>query len=222
MGLNIKDKDKVIQRYSDRYDKFGYDPKTLGWDKGKQNLRFDILTSQFDLDGKSIIDIGCGFGDLNKFLSTKNIDYFYLGIDIVEKLILEAEKKYSNGKIGFKCGDFLKENVGLFDYAIGSGIFNFKLDNEDNYTYIEQVIGKAFSIAKVGVAFDFLSDKVDFKYEHTFHSAPDKILSMMYKYTRNVILRNDYMPFEFSIFLFKDDSFDKDDTIFNLYKKAKK
>ena len=55
------------------------------------------------------------------------------------------------------------------------------------------------------------------KYGHTFHFAPDKILSMGYKYTRNVVFRNDCLPFEFAIFLFKDDSFDKETTIFNRY-----
>jgi len=218
MELNINDKDKIIHRYSERYNEFGYDPKTLGWNKGKQDLRFDILTSQFDLNEMSILDIGCGFGDLNKFLSTKNIDYSYYGIDIVEKLIIEAQERYSSDKIKFKCGDFLKEEIDFFDYAIGSGIFNFKLDNEDNYTYIERVIDKAFSNCRIGVAFDFLTDKVDFQYDHTFHSAPEKIISMIFKYTRNIIFRNDYMPFEFSVFLFKNDSFEKHDTIFNLYK----
>jgi SAM-dependent methyltransferase len=222
MELNKQDKDKVIRRYTERYDRFGYDPKTLGWVKGKQNIRFDTLTSQFDLDGKSVLDIGCGFGDLNKFLLNKSINYSYLGIDVVERLINEATQRYSRKDVEFKCGDFLSEDVGQFDYAVGSGIFNFKLDSEDNYTYIERVISKAFSICNAGAAFDFLSDKVDFiKYDYTFHSAPDKILAMCYKYTRNIVLRNDYMPFEFSIFMFKDDSFGKEDTIFNSYKEKK-
>ena len=219
MELNKKDSQKVIDRYTQRYQEYGYDPKTLGWVKGKQNLRFSVLTSQIDLEGKSICDIGCGFGDLNKFLKTKLQQYSYFGIDIVESLIQEAIARYSDDNTHFQCGDFLKEEITEFDYAIASGIFNFKLENEDNYTYIENVIKKAFSLCKTGLAFDFLSDKVDyFNYEHTFHSSPEKILSIAYKYTRNVILRNDYMPFEFSVFLLKDDTFDKDDTIFRAYK----
>lgn len=219
MKLNKKDTQKVIERYSERYEKFGYDPKTLGWVKGKQDLRFSILTSQIDLVEKSICDIGCGFGDLNKYLKKTINNYSYFGIDIVDSLIKEAIARYSDDNIHFQCGDFLQENIAEFDYAIASGIFNFKLENEDNYEYIENVMKKAFSLCKEGIAFDFLSDKVDFfNYEHTFHSSPEKILSIAYKYTRNIVLRNDYMPFEFSVFLFKDDSFDKEDTIFKAYK----
>ena len=219
MGLSEKDSKKIIDRYTERYEQYGYDPKTLGWVKGKQNLRFSILTSQIDIEGKSICDIGCGFGDLNKFLEGKVQHYSYYGIDIIDSLIKEATARYANDKIHFRCGDFLKEEISEFDYAIASGIFNFKLEDEDNYTYIENVIKKAFSLCKEGLAFDFLSDKVDyFNYEHTFHSSPEKILSIAYKYTRNIILKNNYMPFEFSVFLFKDDSFNKEDTIFNKYK----
>jgi ubiquinone/menaquinone biosynthesis C-methylase UbiE len=219
MELNKIDSEIVINRYTERYKKYGYDPKTLGWDKGKQDLRFSILTSQFDLDGKSICDIGCGFGDLNNYLKLKTGgSYLYFGIDIVESLINEAKNRYTDNDIQFKTGDFLKEDIPEFDYTIASGIFNFKLQNEDNYTYIENVINKAFSISKIGLAFEFLSDKVDFEYDYTFHSSPEKILSIAYKYTRNIILRNDYMPFEFTIFLFKDDSFKREDTIFTSYK----
>ncbi|MEA2017618.1 MAG: hypothetical protein U9N59_04145, partial [Campylobacterota bacterium] len=68
------DKETVVKRYSDRYKKFGHSPKSLGWDKGKQNLRYHILFEEFDLENKSILDIGCGFGDANKLIreSTKN------------------------------------------------------------------------------------------------------------------------------------------------------
>jgi predicted TIM-barrel fold metal-dependent hydrolase/SAM-dependent methyltransferase len=218
--INDEDKKNVIDRYTERYKKYGYDPKTLGWDKGKQNIRFNILLSQFNLGNRSILDIGCGFGDLNKYLSDKLDNYSYLGIDIVPDLINEANCRYSKKGICFKCGDFLAEDINEnFDYAIGSGIFNFKLKNEDNYEYIERIIKKAFSLCKIGIAFDFLSDKVDYQYAHTFHSSPEKILSIAYKYTRNISLRNDYMPFEFSLFMFKDDGFAKEDTIFNVYKK---
>lgn len=222
MELNVSNRNKYVELYSERYKEYGYDPKTLGWFKGKQDIRFDVLTSQVDLTGKKILDIGCGFGDLNICLTNKFGRYSYYGIDVVPVLIEEAQKKYvSTDDIPckFYCDDFLKKDFQeKFDYAIASGIFNFKLEGQDNYEYVDAVIKKAFDLCSIGIAFDFLSDKVDFiKYGHTFHFAPDKILSMGYKYTRNVVFRNDCLPFEFAIFLFKDDSFDKETTIFNRY-----
>jgi SAM-dependent methyltransferase len=220
MRLSNKDKSEIIQRYSERYQQYGYSPLTLGWDKGKQDIRFDILTSLQDLSNQSILDIGCGFGDLNITLKNKFNNYYYLGIDIVPDLIAEARRRYSNDNIDFLCGDFLEQAVAQeFDFAIASGIFNFKLKNRNNYSFIESIIKKALSVCREGIAFDFLSDKVDFKYDHTFHSSPERIIEIAYKYSRNIVLRNDYMPFEFTLYIFKDDSFEISDTLFNKLKK---
>lgn len=217
------DKNIVIDRYSKRYKEFGYSPKSLGWDKGKQDLRYHILLEEFDLENKSILDIGCGFGDANKLISQRAKNYKYLGIDIVEDLINEAKnqyKKYEN--INFALEDFLKsEIVEEYDIVVSSGVFNFKLHDGDNYEFINSFMQKAFSVAKEGFAFDFLSDKVDFQYEHTFHSSPLKILDMGYELSRNVLLKNHYMPFEFALIVFKDDSFTKEDTIFKRFKNEK-
>lgn len=219
MKLDLKDKNDIVKLYNDRYKCYGYSPKTLGWKKGKQDLRFNILTSFYNFENKSVLDIGCGFGDLNRILKNKSANYKYLGIDLSESLILKAKDIYEGDNIKFCEGDFLeKEFEEKIDYAIESGIFNYKLKEMNNYVYVEKVIEKALQISKDGIAFDFLSDKVDVKNEIGFYYSPEKILSIAYKFSKNVILRNDYMPFEFSIFVFKDDSFSQDDVIFRRYK----
>lgn len=214
------DRQETIERYSSRYRKYGYSPKSLGWDKGKQDVRFNVLTSQYDFSDKSVLDIGCGFGDLNKTLREKyGNNYSYLGVDLVPDLINEAQRHYAGTRIDFRSGDFLA--LGFeekFDFVVASGIFNHRLSGANNYELIDATIAKAFALARDGIAMDFLSDKVDYPLEHTFHSAPEKILAMAYKYSRNVILRNDYMPFEFALFIFTDDSFSSEDTLFHRFK----
>ncbi len=222
MGFTKNDKKEVINRYVNRYKEFGYSPKTLGWDKGKQDIRFDILTSHYNFKNKHILDIGCGFGDLNKTMKFKFKNYLYTGIDIVEELLNEANKQYKDKNLTFKKSNILDfESNFSFDFAISSGMFNFKLKDGKNYEFIESVIKKTLDLCNDGLAFDFLSDKVDYEYEETFHSSPEKILSIAYKYSRNILFRNDYMPFEFSLFIFKNDLFDKKDTIFKRYKNLK-
>lgn len=218
MSFSAKDKEKVIDRYTKRFKTYGYSPKTLGWFKGKQDIRFHILTSHVNLENKAILDIGCGFGDLNRILKNKLNSYTYFGVDIVPALIEEGKKRYSGSNIQFLCADFSELKIEpMFDYAIASGIFNFKLLHEDNYHYIEHIIQKSLKLCTIGIAFDFLSDKVDYEYEETFHNSPEKILSIAYKYSRNIVIRNDYMPFEFSLFITKDDSFKPETTVFNRY-----
>lgn len=218
--LPATDRQETIERYSSRLKNFGYSPKTLGWDKGKQDIRFKVLTSQYDFTDKAVLDIGCGFGDLNITLREKYADkYSYLGIDIVPDLIKVARDHCAGGRIEFVVGDFLEiELETKFDFAVASGIFNHRLREINNYELIEATIAKALSVARDGLAFDFLSDKVDYQLEHAFHSSPETILAMAYKYSRNVVLRNDYMPFEFTIYIFNDDSFSTEDTLYHRFK----
>lgn len=220
MKLSETDLEIVRARYRDRLSRYGYSPKSLGWDKGKQDVRFEILTSQYDFEGKKVLDIGCGFGDLVGTLEKKCSSFEYLGIDLVPELIEIAKGMHPAANCRFLAVDFLEAEIQeTFDYAIASGTFNFRLARGDNYEFARSVMEKALTLCADGIAFDFLSDKVDYTYEITFHYSPERILSLAYSFSRNVVLRNDYMPFEFSVFIFKDDSFSKDDTLFNRYKK---
>jgi SAM-dependent methyltransferase len=220
MHLPQTEQDVIIERYSRRFAEYGYDPRTLGWDKGKQQIRFRILTSQYDFRGKRVLDIGCGFGDLNQGLQRRaGRECSYHGVDLVPVLIARAKDLYPAENISFSCADVLSEDfTGKFDYAVASGIFNHMLKDVANYDFIEAVMNKALSLCADGLAFDFLSDKVDCRQAALFYSSPEQILGMAYKYSRNVVLRNDYMPFEFAVFINKDSSFLTEDTIFNHYK----
>ena len=221
--LNKRNKDILIQYYQTGYEAYGYDPRALGWNKGKQDLRFDILTSGYAGTNKHFLDIGCGFGDLNKTLIKKFKNYQYTGIDITPCMITEAEKKFTGKGIQFIAGDFLDNAFNIkCDYTILSGTLNYKLNDINQYEYAESVMKKAYECSRDGFAFDFLSDKVDYMLDTTFHYAPEKILEIAYNFSRNVCLRNDYMPFEFSLFIYKDNSFDKNDTVFCRYKEKQK
>ena len=57
-------RDQIVKKYTNNYLKYHYSPKTLGWPKGRQDIRFEILLSFFECKGKKILDIGCGFGSL--------------------------------------------------------------------------------------------------------------------------------------------------------------
>lgn len=215
---------KVHDFYNSNFEKYGYSVKSLAWIKGKQNIRFDALTKFWNLDKTfSILDIGCGFGDLNKFFSLKSItDYTYHGIDLVEGMIATAKEMYKErDNITFECGDFLTDvsEEKKYDFIIASGIFNFKMNEIGNYENVEMILKKALDLCNPNgaVSFDFQSDKVDYFSENgvSFYNSPEKILSIAYKHSRNVILNNLYMPFEFSLTLFKNDSFEKTNLVFS-------
>ncbi len=205
--LDSYDIDNIINRYKKRFDINGYSPLSLGWGKGKQNLRFKMLTTNFQLNNKSILDIGCGFGDINRWLKQNEVtNYNYLGIDVVEEFVSEAKNRYSDYNVKFEQAEFLsKQFNGRFDYIIESGIFNHIMEHIDNYDYIFKVMEKAFMLCDSAISFDFLSSKVDFQRDGAFHSEPSVILEMAYSLSSRVILNNSYMPYEFNVIVFKDE-----------------
>jgi SAM-dependent methyltransferase len=217
------DKEEInnaIQRYNNRLNEHGITENALGWgNKGRSNLRFSILCSEFDLEDSIILDFGCGFGDLYNYVKDNVTSNFkYIGIDINEKFINIAKER------GFKNADFylVDENVEVFladlgieiDYVLSSGIFNFKL--KDNIGFIKNTLTLFDSISKKGFASNFLSSKVTFQADMNYHSNPSEILDFCYGFSNNLVLKNNYMPYEFSVFINKEDEIVKD---YNVYQK---
>ena len=209
--------------YLKLYKKYGICSKSLGWDKGKQFLRFDQLTKNYILKDCSILDVGCGFGDLASYLKGKDnwVSIHYLGIDLIDDFVKVAKQSHKVKNFKFISGEFLDTNFNNnFDYILSSGVFNLKNNLENNYKLIETFIAKMLKHCNKSVSIDFLSDQVDFKHKHNFHWNPPKVLKIAYKFSRNVSLSNDYFPFEFTLRINKDDSFDKKNTKFrNIYNK---
>lgn len=205
--MTMEEKD-AIKRYENRLKKFGDDLRVLGWrTKKTQFLRFEILSQIADLDGASVLDVGCGFGDIIEYFNKKNLKVDYTGWDVSRRLIEIAKQKFPNHN--FEVIDVrTAKSKEKFDYVLSSGILNFKIS--DNYDYAKKVIKKCFRLCRRGVAINMMSDYVDFKADDLFYYSPEKIYAFSKSLTRRVALRSDYMPFEFTVYLYNNDAFDQE------------
>ncbi len=214
------DRKAVVARYSERFEKYGYSQLAVGWGaKGRQELRFGILHDGFNFLGKRILDLGAGFGDFFKFIGSRK-PASYVGLELTPDLVAEGLKLHGNNR-GFelRCVDLTSlEEFPECDIAVASGLFNFKLANGRNYEFIESVLRKAHLAATDGVAVNFITDRVDYREELIFNSQPERILEIALSISRNVVMRFDYMPFEFTVYIYRDDSFDRSDAIFSRFK----
>jgi SAM-dependent methyltransferase len=216
--MNPQDKKKYIERYETNYDRYGYDPKTLGWSKGRQEIRFHVLTSIGDVDNKSILDLGCGFADLYDFLNKRGWQGKYTGLDIVPKLVEVARERHPG--LDIRVLDILEKDIDeKFDYIFASGIFNAKLSGENNKLYIKKMMKRMFEMADIGVSVDFMSSYVDYRRGETYHTEPEVIFKMCKKLSKRVILRHDYMPYEFTVYVYKEDSINEKKNIFSEFLK---
>ena len=221
-SLSDLDIEKTIIRYNKRFKEFGYDQKSVGWGiKGRQKERFKILLDILKikkLSNLKVSDIGAGFGDLYKYMINNNLSIKeYYGYEIVPNLVAEGikqNKKHKNFNL-FNVDYLIQEKINYADISIMSGCFNFKLKENDNYLYIENVLKKAFKNSNYGIAANFITNRTDFQEDLIFYTDPQKIINMSYGISRRFTLDHSYFPYEFSIALFKDDSYSKVNPVFN-------
>lgn len=156
--MKYSDKDRLI---NDQF--YGYFLRHNlddGWGDRDKYGNFKLLTdiTQFtnqSLNGASILDVGCGTGDFYNYLKQRGIKD-YLGIDIYHMSVEYAQMKYPEGK--FATSDFLTFDLRplAFDYVFCSGALAAVLAT-DNYQMMEAFIAKMWPLAKIGVAFNFLT-----------------------------------------------------------------
>ena len=145
--------------YNNRYELYGNDIKTVGWgDEQSQNLRFDMLFKDIDITNKTVLDIGCGFGDLIPYLDNRfSSDYQYIGIDIAEKIISEAKKNFSKKNRNFITGDLLTLEIPNVDIAILSGALSFKREGIEKYA--NDTIDKMYKLSNEVACLNFMTTK---------------------------------------------------------------
>lgn len=212
--LDRKTIQKIAQndnaRYGGRLKTLGPVIKTLGWDnKENQFQRFESAVSLLDLTGKSVVDIGCGFGDFFEFLKTRKIKIAsYLGLDINDDLLAVAQKRHKTGK--FKQLNILLDppKNKLADIGFVFGVLNFNLKGKpNNYEYAQSFIQKGFGLCRQALVVDMLSAYLTKGYpkeEFVFYYQPEKMFQFSQTLTPSVILKHDTPPIpqqEFTLYL---------------------
>src|ERR1700680_3801966 len=102
-----EDVTELRNRYRERFAQYGYDPRTLGLHKHGQRARFAaVLEGLRDQDYSSVLDVGCGFGDLLDHLRRRGWQGRYTGVDLVPELIDEARRRHDkDDAASFECAD---------------------------------------------------------------------------------------------------------------------
>lgn len=200
--------DKIQDKYNQLLEQHGYSNQSLGWgQKERSHLRFHILCAYWNLNHARILDFGCGFGGLKDYLTRQQVSSFvYHGVDINASFIEMAQQRNHDTECKYSCRDIFinpfKDEE--FDYSFVSGTLNDY--REDHYGFYEKVLSELYRISKKGLALNFLSDSAEIRYPHASYFNPVESLKIASKFSKNIILRCDYMPYEFSIIINKNRS----------------
>jgi len=200
--------DDLKAHYQNLFAKSGDSVEAVQYpDTDSQRVRFSILSRGLASDS-SIIDLGCGLGDMLPFLRENGFTGRYLGCDFVPEFINLAKQKYADDEMA----NFIEFNIltddipSGFDHVLISGIFNNKIDN--NMEFISTCLNKSMPKAAKSIRFNALSDYVDYKEEHLFYISPVYLFDYCKKnLTAYVNLKHDYLtkpngfPYEFTMML---------------------
>ena len=187
-----------------KYKKHGVAPQALLWkQKGAAHQRFRQMWAEIDFNGKSVLDVGCGFGEMAKFLKKRYEGVKYTGVDIVPEFIEEAKKNFPEFHF-FVADYFNKPMEEKFDVVLASGTINSNVEN--NMEYRKRAIEVMFEHAKKVLVFNMLGahpqPKNDKKESNVWYADSLEILKYCMSLTRRVVLRANYHPTDFTILMY--------------------
>jgi len=201
-GMGAKQRKHMVARHRHSFDRHGYSSSTLFWSsRGLQKVRFKALSEIGVEAWDSLLDVGCGFGDLFGWLGGNDLPVDYTGIDISQDILNKGMEL--NPELRLLHGELFDFDwpVQSFDWVFLSGTLNWNL--HDNGEHALRLIRRMFELCRCGVAFNML----DQRHVNTAtlgdlqaYDAAD-IFAFCQQLTSDCQLRTDYLSNDFTIYM---------------------
>ena len=197
-------RERIRTHYEDRID-----PRREGWDvldwasARTQKRRFEILLENVDLHGRSILDVGCGVGELLGFLQDKGVAAEYTGVDILEKMVEEARRRHPGGR--FLCADIFESPCPLeqtYDVVYCSGTLNLNVGNND--AFLPRALRRFVEVTRQLVVVNFLHIREAVDTPLYYFYDPRTVLEIAGKLPVEARLIDDYLPNDFTVVLTRE------------------
>jgi SAM-dependent methyltransferase len=201
--------DQALQGLRDFFDKtiktHGADPKGVDWkSEDAQFLRFSQLLKLHTDKSQpfSIIDYGCGYGALVKFLVQEGYDFTYTGYDMTPAVVETAQKTFDLPNCTW-TNDLT--SVQPADYVVGSGLFNMKFKDtpsDEWYQHMLKTIHTMWDLSTKGLAFNSLTSYSDAEYmrDDLYYADPLAVFDYCKRnLSKQVALLHDYGIYDFTV-----------------------
>ena len=199
--ITDQDQNKIANYYDRLVDQYGYDPRACDASGAMPlKLRYEALAGVADLTGKSILEVGCGFGDLGIYFQQKYAGVQYLGIDVSRRMIEEGQRVHPN--LSLQVGDILNmDEKEKFDIVVAQGIFYLLGNNAE--MKMQRLIHKMFTLSKEALAFSTISSWAPIKSDNEFNVDPVSLLVWCRTLTPYLVLKHEYLPNDVTIYLYR-------------------
>jgi len=195
----------VERYYSGRFAEHGPTARGVDWNSEEsQELRFAQLLKVCDDSNRafSLIDYGCGYGALARYLERQEFDASYVGFDVSSSMLDHARCEHGHApRVIFVAR---ADELHPADYTVASGIFNVKLDVENSRwrKYVLEQLEMLAHLSLRGFAFNMLSSysDTDKMRPDLYYGDPSFFFDLCKRrYARNVALLHDYGLYEFTM-----------------------
>jgi SAM-dependent methyltransferase len=210
------DRDKAIsQAFADHYAATirAHGPTAQGVDMARDDVAvlgyrkmLAVIRDRHRNTRPSLLDVGCGYGGLLAFATQQGYELDYTGVDIVPDMIEHARRLNPGAYI---LGDALDHDFGRrFDYVVcGGSILTIKLKASilDMNRFSARLIRRMFDIADVGIAFEMMTNQVNFMAENSYYRSPVEVMAFcLSELSSKVIVDHAYERYAFTTYVFRE------------------
>jgi 2-polyprenyl-3-methyl-5-hydroxy-6-metoxy-1,4-benzoquinol methylase len=198
-----RDTARDVALYSTLVKEHGISHRALDWGSAaSQRLRFAVLAGIGEISGASVLDVGCGLGDFWLWCQESGKSCDYTGVDVTPAMVDMARQRFNHCR--FDVGTAEQYAANSFDYVIASGIFAKR--QQDPAGFLRAQVAMMYSKCKKGLAFNSLSAWASGAESDEFAADPLQILQFCHSVARKVAFRHDYLPHDFTVYMYRDDN----------------
>ena len=204
---------EIVAHYESCLGKHGDTHRGVDWPNAKDatkryQVMLDMLAYSQRPRGASLLDFGCGAGHLLEHLHRLGpAEVRYIGADISPRFIELCKQKFPGES--FTLVDVLRDPGRLpeADFIVANGVLTEKrtLSWEAMWDHAQLLIISLFRNARVGLAFNVMSQHVDWQREDLFHVPFDTLAAFLKaKVSRHFMFRADYGLYEYTTYVFRE------------------
>jgi SAM-dependent methyltransferase len=191
---------RVRAHYLPLLEKFGVTSRAVDYHhSGNHMARFVVLAGIEDIRQASILDVGCGVGHLAKWLKQHGHEGEYTGIDILPEMVARARETHPDMRFE-QCDILAEPDRFRADFVMSNGIFHL-----GDAPLMHRVVAAMYGACGKGAAFNSLSTWDEAGSRRGFFCAdPLETLAFCRTLTPHILMRHDYLPHDFTVFLYRE------------------
>ena len=192
---------RIANYYETLVHRYGHHPQACDYGRVESQLiKFQVLSEVKPLANCSLLDVGCGFADFAPFLRNRFAGLRYSGIDLCSSMVCEAKRNQPD--LDLRVANIRDASFDrTFDVVTANGIFY--LLGDQAWSIMQRLVARMFDLAESALAFNSLSSWAGDQEAGEFYADPLQTLAFCRQLSPWVILRHDYHPRDFTIYMYK-------------------